>query len=249
MWIVLAFACLPLLYYLCAIETAWRYVRTRETAADREFAPPISVLKPVRGLDRHAFENFASFCGQDYPTYEIVFAVANADDPAVAVIRQLIEQFPEQDIRLIVGAPELGPNSKVNKLCRLVREARHDLLVVSDSDISVPPGYLRAVAAPFHDPGVGAVTCLYRAASDGRLASDLETIGISTDFAAGVLAARRLEGIRFALGASMATTRAHLAEIGGFEALAEYCADDFEVGRRIAAGHRVELASCIFATE
>src|SRR6266567_3597939 len=164
MLLVLVFACLPLLYYLSAIDTAWRFLRERVPAGGTtpECTPPISVLKPVRGLDRRAFENFASFCGQDYPSYEIVFAVADEDDPAVAVIRQLIEQFPSQAIRLVVGAPELGPSSKMNKLCRLVREARYDLLVVSDSDISVPRGYLRAVAAPFRDPNVGAVTCLYR---------------------------------------------------------------------------------------
>jgi len=250
MWIVLAFGCLPLLYYLCALETAWRFFRQRPPADDRGFVPPISVLKPVRGLDRHAFENFASFCGQDYPTYEILFAVADEDDPAIAVIHRLMDRFPRQAIRLVVGVPELGPSSKVNKLCRLVREARFDLLVVSDSDISVPPGYLRAVAAPFRDPQVGAVTCLYRGASDGRLVSDLEAIGISTDFAAGVLVARRLEGVSFALGATMATTRARLAEIGGFEALVECCADDYELGHRIATrGHRVALADCIVSTE
>src|SRR5206468_11482719 len=111
---------------------------------------------------------------------EVRFALADGNDPAIAVIRRVIEQFPKQSIRRVVGAPELGPSSKVNKLCRLAREARYDLLVVSDSDINVPPGYLRAVAAPFRDPAVGAVTCLYRGASDGRLASDLEAIGIST---------------------------------------------------------------------
>src|SRR6266699_5445669 len=181
MWIVLFFASLPLAYYLCAIDTAWRFLRKRVPSGDPDFAPPISVLKPVRGLDRHAFDNFASFCAQDYPTYEVLFAVADEGDPAIAVIRRVIEQFPKRSIRLVVGAPELGPSSKVNKLCRLAREARYDLLVVSDSDIGVPPGYLQAVAAPFSDPTIGAVTCLYRGASDGRLASHLEAVGISTD--------------------------------------------------------------------
>jgi len=250
MWLIVAFACLPLFYYLCAIDTAVRYLRTRARARDLEFTPPISVLKPVRGLDHDTFANFASFCTQDYPSYELLFAVADQDDPAVPVIRRLAEKFPDRPIRLIVGVPELGPSSKVNKLCRLVKEARFDLLVVSDSDIAAPPGHLRAVAAPFRDPAVGAVTCLYRGSSTGRLAADLEAIAISTDFAAGVLAARRLEGIRFALGAAMATTRARLADIGGFEALVDYCADDFELGRRIAArGHRIELADSVVSTE
>ena len=251
LWPVFGFACLPLVYYLCALDTAWRFFKKRAAAAEgRAFLPPISVLKPIRGLDHNAFEHFASFCRQDYPCYEILFAVADDDDPAIPVIHQLVEHFPERSIRLIVGAPELGPNSKVNKLCRLVREARYDLLVVSDSDITAPPGYLRAVAAPFRDPQVGVVTCLYRGASNGRIVSDLEAVGISTDFVPGVLVARRLEGMTFALGATMATTRTYLADIEGFEALVEYCADDFELGHRIAArGHRVELAACTVSTE
>src|SRR5207247_6533455 len=187
------------LYYVSDLQTAFTFFHQLTPAYHRGFAPPISVLKPFRGLDRHAFENFVSFCGQDYPTYEILFAAAVEADTAIAVVHRLMDRFPRQAIRLVVGVPELGPSSKVNKLCRLVREARFDLLVVSDSDISVPPGYLRAVAAPFRDPPVGAVPCLYRGASDGRLVSDLEAIGISTDFAAGVLVARRLEGVSFAL--------------------------------------------------
>src|ERR1051325_6485419 len=136
MWLIVAFACLPLFYYLCAIDTAVRYLRTRARARDLEFTLPISVLKLVRGLDHDTFANFASFCTQDYPSYELLFAVADQDDPAVPVIRRLAEKFPDRPIRLIVGVPELGPSSKVNKLCRLVKEARFDLLVVSDSDIA-----------------------------------------------------------------------------------------------------------------
>lgn len=249
LWIVLGFACVPLLYYVFALDTARRFLATSASAGDRDFTPPISVLKPVRGLDRNAFEQFSSFCRQDYPHYEILFAVADRDDPAIPVIRQVIETYPNRSIRLIVGVAEVGPSSKVNKLCRLVREARHDVLVVSDSDITAPPGYLRAVAAPFRDEHVGGVTCLYRGASDGGLSSDLEGLGISTDFAPGVLVARRLEGVRFMLGATMATTRAVLREIGGFEALADYCADDYEIGHRIAAlGRRIEFAACTVST-
>ena len=146
--------------------------------------------------------------------------------------------------------PEVGASSKVNKLCRLAREAQHGILVISDSDITVPPSYLRSVVAPFRDVHVGAVTCLYRAVPDRGLWAALEAIGISTDFVPGVIVARRLEGLKFTLGATMATTRARLTEVGGFEALAEYCADDFEFGQRIAErGYRIELATCTVATE
>jgi ceramide glucosyltransferase len=247
---VLALACLPFMYYLVAAQTARRFFRLRRASDSPEKLPQVSILKPVRGLDRNAFEHFASLCRQDYPEYEILFAVADEDDPAIPVIRHLIDHFPHRTIRLVVGAPQLGLNSKVNKLCRLARDARHDLLVVSDSDVSVPTEYLRVITAAFREPHVGLVTCLYRGESDGSLVADLEAIGISTDFVPGVLVAQRIEGVAFALGATMAVKRSGLAEIGGFEALVEYLADDFELGRRIAGrGYRVEVATCVVSTE
>jgi ceramide glucosyltransferase len=246
---VFTLACFPPLYYLFALDTARRFLPPPRPANSPGELLPVSVLKPVRGLDRDAHDHFTSFCRQSYPEFEILFAVADADDPAVPVINRLIEEFPGRAIRLVIGGPHIGPNSKVDKLCWLAREARHELLVVSDSDVTAPPGYLRALAERFRDPRVGLVTCLYRGASDGSLTSDLEAIGISTDFVPGVLVARRLEGMRFALGATMAVRRSTLAEIGGFEALVEYCADDYELGRRVAAtGHRVELSTCIVST-
>src|SRR5262249_42023077 len=190
------------------------------------------------------------FCAQQSREFEVMSAIAAGADPAVPAVRRLMRDFPERSIRLLVGAPALGPNAKVNKLARLAREARYDLLIVSDGDISVPPDYLRAVVEPFRDAAVGAVTCLYRGLPDGGLWADLEALAIGADFIPAVIVARRMEGLRFTLGATMATTRERLAEIGGFEALAGYCADDFELGRRIAAaGHRVELARCAVSTE
>lgn len=244
-------ACLPIAYSLFAAATAWRD-RPRSACGPAGSAPfpPVSILKPVSGLDRHTADHFATFCRQDYPEYELLFAVATEEDPAVPIIRQLIREYPERSIRLLVGAPLLGPNAKVCKLARLAHEARYDLLVISDSDISVPPGYLYAVVEPLRDPTVGAATCLYRGLPEGGICSELEALGISTEFAPAVIVARRVEGLRFTLGATMATTRSGLAAIGGFETVAQYCADDFELGRRIAAtGHRVELASCTVATE
>jgi ceramide glucosyltransferase len=247
-------AWLPVAYYIFAADSARRFFSRSaldQSVNDKaDFTPAVSILKPVRGLDRHSLEHFTSFCCQDYPAYEILFAVADASDPAIPIVRQLADAHPERSIRLIVGAPEIGASSKVNKLCRLAREARHEILVISDSDITVPPSYLRSVVAPFQDVQVGAVTCLYRGTPDRGLWAAIEAIGISTDFVPGVIVARRLEGVKFALGATMATTRARLAEVGGFEALAEYCADDFELGQRIAGrGYRIELATCTVATE
>src|SRR6202035_24846 len=125
-----------------------------------DFFPPVSILKPIRGLDRETYENFSSFCQQDYPEFEILFCVSNEGDPAVPVINRAIADFPGRSIRLLIGAEEIGVSDKVNKLCRMAREARHELVIVSDSDVRVEPGFLRAVVRPFRDPEVGGVTCL-----------------------------------------------------------------------------------------
>jgi ceramide glucosyltransferase len=249
---LLVLALAPFAYYLIVLVAAARFFRSRN-AAPSNFTPPVSILKPVRGLDRDAYENFASFCRQDYPEFEILFCVTDMQDPAVPVIEKIIADFPQRPIRLLVGADALGVSDKVNKLCRLVREACHEIIAISDSDVRVEKGYLRAVVSPFLDAPfenapsknqeTGAVTCLYRGLTDGSLAADLEAIGNSTDFAPGVLAAWLLGDVDFLLGATMATTKKHLAEIGGFESLVDYFSDDYELGNRIAArGHRIELS-------
>ena len=250
-WLVLALACAPFAYYLLSVYSAWHFFREhrRRGPATRDFMPLVSILKPVRGLDCEAYENYSSFCRQDYPEYEILFAVSDADDPAIPVVQKLIYDFPERSIRLLVGSENLGPNNKVCKLCRLVSEARYELLVISDSDVRVGTDYLRAVLSPFQDPEVGAVTCLYIGLAARQLCAELEAIGIASEFFASVLVARRLEGLKFALGATMATTRQRLAEIGGFEAMVNQHSDDFELGHRIAArGWRIELSPYTVST-
>ena len=241
-------AVLPFVYYVVAAYCAWDFFRRRGKAT-AEFCPPLSVLKPMHGVEREAYENLASFCRQDYPEYEILFAVDNERDSAIPIIEKLIRDFPNLPIRLFVGSDIRGWNNKVTKLCRLAREARHDLLVASDGDVRVRPDYLWGVALPFRDPSVGAVTCLYVGMTEGNVWSELEDLNLSTDFLASVLVARKLEGVKFALGATMAVTRARLAEIGGFEGLTDWAADDHELGRRIAAqGYRVDLAPCVVET-
>jgi ceramide glucosyltransferase len=237
----LAFA--PLAYYVVALFAASRFFAARRMPpASPNFAPGVSILKPVYGLDRETYQNYASLCTQTYPQYEILFCAGDEHDPAVGVIRQIIQDFPDRAIRLLVGSEPLGVSDKVNKLCRLAREAKFDIVIVSDSDVRVDPDYLRAVVAPFADSKVGGVTTLYRGLTDGSFAANLEALGNSTDFAAGVLVSWLFADVNFMLGATMAVRKTVLDEIGGFESMVDYFSDDYELGNRIAAkGHRVEL--------
>jgi ceramide glucosyltransferase len=244
-WIVVALATAPLVYYVLSICSVYDYFRElRKSPPSKSwYAPPVSILKPVRGVDCEAYENFASFCRLDYPEYEVIFAVAKSDDPVVPVIEKLRADFTRCSIRLVKGVAHTGANSKVNSLCRLVQEAKYDLVVMSDSDVRVDPDYLRVVAPPFADPQVGAVTAFCRCITAGGAAADLYALGMYLDSIPGALLARILEGrMQFAFGWTMATTKRHLSEIGGWEAIANHHSDDFELGNRIARrGYRVEL--------
>ena len=242
---LLALAAAPVIYYCIAIIAGQRFFGNKPVSSSQplDFVPPVSILKPIRGLDRETYKNYSSFCMQDYPEFEILFCVSDEGDPAVPVIKKLMADFPQRSIRLLIGAEEIGVSDKVNKLCRMAREARHDTVLVSDSDVRVDPNFLREAVKPFSDPEVGGVTCLYRGLTDGSFAADLEALGNGADFAPGVLVARLLGGVNFMLGAVMVTTKRHLAEIGGFESLADYFCDDYELGNRIASrGYRVELS-------
>ena len=243
--IVLVLAAGPLVYYILSLYCVIEYFSAlrKIPPPDRSFAPPVSILKAVRGVDHDAYENFASYCRLDYPEYELLFAMADRNDPVIPVIEKLQRDFPERRIAFVTDVPRIGENNKVNTLCRLVMEATHDLIVMSDSDVRVGRNYLREVAAPFRDAAVGAVTSLYRCTGGGTLAADLDMLGMCMESVPSALVARKLEGkVQFAYGWTMATTKERLAEIGGWEAMANYHSDDFELGNRIAAkGHRVEL--------
>lgn len=240
-------------YYLIALWSARAFLRRPRFAAG--FAPPVSILKPVHGLDPGMMEAFASHCRQNYSgEYEILFGVSSLDDPAVAVVRQLQAGFPEHAIQLVHCPEVLGPNGKVSNLAQLVPRARHDYLIVNDSDISVSPHYLARILAPFAPrqdrPPTGLVTTLYRGRTHQTVGSKMEALGIATDFAPGVLTSLYLErGLHFGLGSTLAVSRAALDAISGFAPLAEYLADDYQLGARIsAAGYRVELSEEIVET-
>jgi ceramide glucosyltransferase len=204
----------------------------------------VSILKPVKGLDPRMYAGLVSHCVQDYAgEFELLFGVSSLDDAAVAQIARLRVEYPHVSIRLVECPARLGPNGKVSNLAQMLPHARFEHVIVNDSDIRVSPRYLSRVLAPFSSAEVGLVTALYFGRAERTLWSRLEALGIATDFIAGVLTARKLEGgIRFGLGSTLATTKTALASIGGFEALVDQLADDYELGARLsAAGYRVEL--------
>ncbi|HET8827396.1 MAG TPA: bacteriohopanetetrol glucosamine biosynthesis glycosyltransferase HpnI [Terriglobales bacterium] len=234
-----------------SIWSARRFRQWVRGPAATGFAPAVSILKPVKGAEEDSYEAFRSHCQQDYSgEYQIIFGVNDAADPAIPLVQQLIAEFPGRDIRLIVCSEVFGTNRKVSNLIHLLRGAKHDYVLINDGDIHVSPDYLSSVMEPFSSSRVGMVTCLYRGRPRNTFSSRLEALGISTDFAAGVLTAWFMEGgLRFGLGSTLAMSRSALDRIGGFESVVDYLADDYQLGKRIAdVGFKVELAPTIVET-
>src|SRR5580692_5022506 len=240
-------------YFLSALGVASflgeRRRKLKQAPAESQL-PPVSILKPLKGVDPEMWESFCSHCEQQYPEFQLIFGVSDPGDPAVEIVHKLQAKYPSLPIELIVCDRVLGTNIKVSNLAQMLPAARHELLLVNDSDIRVPSDYLRQVITPLTDDSVGLVTCLYRGAASPTLGSRLEALGISTDFVPGVLSARFLEkGLHFGLGSTLAFHRRDLDAAGGFEALLDYLADDYELGHRISStGKRVELSAAIVAT-
>jgi ceramide glucosyltransferase len=209
--------------------------------------PHISVLKPLAGVDEGLEDNLRTFFEQDYPAFEILFAVRDAADPAIGVVERLRSQYPATPSRLIVTGEPPYPNAKVYSLDRMLAAAQHDVLVMSDSDIRVTPAMLATIASEFEDQSIGLATCPYRAVpGQGSFWSLLEAIGLNTEFLGGVLVARMLDGMKFALGPTIAARREVLERIGGFDRLKDYLAEDFVMGQLAAqTGAGVILSSCV----
>jgi len=230
-----------LVYYLVCVHAARRFF-SRPMTMPTVDKPAVSILIPLCGADFRAYENYASVCRQDYPVFQLVFGVMDPGDSSLAVIQKLKADFPDTDIELVVDAAVLGTNPKISNLHNMLRRARHEVLVLLDSDIRIQPGFLSRVAPHAVDPKVGLATCLYRGSGAPGTAARVEAVGITAEFAAGVLVAWLTEGMSFALGAAAATTRDKLAAIGGFEALADYLADDYMLGQLFRkAGYEVKL--------
>jgi ceramide glucosyltransferase len=237
-------------YCVLCLWSAWRFLQDRHQRLDPpKFFPPVTILKPLRGTDPGMYEAFRSHCLQDYPLYELIFGVANAEDPAVSLVERLKQEFPDKAIRLLVCPLRLGASGKVGSLVQMLPRARYEHLIVNDGDIRVPPDYLRSVISPLADSQIGLVTALYRGVAEGTLGSRLEALSIATEFFPNVLVARALEGIHFGLGSTLAFPRRALDAIGGFEPLLDCLADDYELGTRIsAAGYRVVLSPTVVDT-
>ncbi len=241
-YIFLAVAAIPFIYYLLALYSSWRFFAKAGSSKNTDFTPPVSILKPTRGLDPEAYENFASFCQQDYPALELLFAVGDGDQETLEVIERLKKDFPQRRIRAVHVSGHTAPNDKVAKLARLASEAQNEVLAISDSDVRVRPDYLRTVVAPLRDARFGAVTCLYVSVHEGTLIERLQSVGMISDFYPGVLVARELDGVKFAFGQTIVTTKKHLASFGGYAAIQNRPADDLLVGRLISEqGFQVEL--------
>jgi len=227
---------------------AWRVVHTLMLHSPRpkvDFSPPVSILKPIRGLDAQVYENLASFCEQDYPSFELIFGVSDPQDPVVPVVERLQEAYPERDTRLVVGQT-FGSNRKASLLHHLAKQAQHEMLVISDSDMRVTPDYLRRVVAPLADEQIGLVTCPYRGGGAKGLTARIEALYMGVTFLPLVVIASQLLGVQFAMGSTAVLRRRHLTAAGGFAAIADHLADDYQLGARIAQlGLKVYLSDYI----
>jgi ceramide glucosyltransferase len=232
-----------LIYCVLVIEATRRYLSVPAPRTARE--PAISVLKPLYGHDEGLEENLRSFFAQDYPNYEIIMGVHASSDPAAAVAHKVLAEYSEHDVRarLVVTGESTIPNAKAYNLNRLVREAKHDVLVMCDSDVRVGKRFLAQLAGELGDAKVGLITCPYRAIAGPSVWSRMEAIGMNTELLGGVMVARMLEGMRFALGCALAVRRDVLDAIGGFSYLQEFLAEDFIIGQRTAEIGRTVLFS------
>jgi len=242
---IIVLASAAALYQLLAIIAVAHH--KRQSPATSHQGPPVSILKPVHGKDPGFYEAIRTHAVQQYPEFEILFGIRRPDDPARADVDRLMREFPTLPIRLVLCSTS-APNLKVGSLIDLAREARHPILIVNDSDISVPAGYIGDVTAPLSDPGIGLVTCLYRAEAHDW-PSRFEALAIATDFAPSTLIARLFGVSDFGLGSTLAFRRGDLERMGGFQAIADYIADDFQLGHKLhALGLRNIISEVVVST-
>ena len=231
-------------YVLLAI---WRVNGFRQLGNEvGTFQPPVSILKPLCGLDAGLYENLRSFCVQAYPQYQVIFGVRNSSDPAIAVVERLTKEFPHADISLVIDGAVAGPNLKISNLANMYRLVKYEHLILADSDIRVDAQFVSSVVAPFEDPQVGMVTCLSSASPTGGLPSLLASMFLNEWFLPSVLVAANIREIGFALGPTMALRRSLLERFGGFATISQFLADDYMLGRLTKShGYKVVLSTYV----
>lgn len=233
-----------LVFALSAVEL-FNHKRKKSNPT-HDFQPAVSILKPVYGLDPELIENLRSFCKQDYPEYQVVFGVQDKNDPAIPTIEKVIKEFSHINVSYIIDSRIYGTNHKVSNLINIYPAAKHDYLLIADSDMRVPANYLSEVMAPFADAETGAVTCLYSGSARGKLASSLNAMFINGWFLPSVLISKMIQPIKFCLGATMIVRRDLLDKIGGFKSLSDYLADDYMLGKLISdLGYKIHLSDFI----
>jgi ceramide glucosyltransferase len=244
MYILIALVAGAAIYSVLSILAALRFLSTRRPGPSA--MEPISILKPLAGLDPGLESNLRTCFEQDYRAFEILFAVRDRMDPCVAIVEKLCLEYPDIPARLLITGEPPYPNAKVFSLEHMLAAARNDLVVMSDSDIRIDRNLLRTVAAEFQNPELSIATCPYRALAGRSFWSRIEAIGMNTDFLGGILVARMLQGMQFAVGPTIAARRSALESIGGIDRLKDYLAEDFVMGKFAAeAGHGVILSSAV----
>jgi len=244
LWVAAAGVVTSTLFLCLVLLASLRFrSRTRKAHTLPDVCPPVSLLKPLCGMEANLESNLASFFQQDYPIFELIFAARTENDPALGVVRSLRERFPQVPVKVVTTGEPRHANAKVCSLMKMYAGASYNYLVISDSDVRVAPTCVREVVRPLLQPAIGLVTCLYRGVPTGGFWSRLEALGMSVEMTSGVLVADLLEGMKFALGPTMATRRDVLDRVGGFGILADYCSDDYVLGAAVyGAGKNVMLS-------
>ena len=242
-WLFLIPAVGGSVYGVLCLLAVWHFCTQTRPPSPCSFSqwPPVTILKPVCGLEKNQKINLRSACLQDYPDFQVVFSVQGPNDPAVPILKEIQQEYPER-VSVAVETLQAGPNGKINNLLGALPYARHDILVISDSDVRLGPNYLQNIIAPLADPGVGFVCTLYKATSADRWYEKMELLTLNADFIPSVVFAYVSGASKFCLGSSVAFRRGSLEEMGGLEALADYLAEDYEMGRRLwVSGKRMVL--------
>jgi ceramide glucosyltransferase len=227
---------------LCVLTAIWFQIRKRPAAPALPTWPPVTILNPVHGLEKNQGENLRSTCIQDYPEFQVVFSIQEPGDPAIPLLRDIQKEFGPERVTVVIENRRPGTNGKINNMAGGLPHARHEVLVISDSDVRLQPDYLKTIVAPFADPQIGCVCTLYKAACADSWYEKLELLSLNADFMPSVIFANVTGASNFCLGASAALRRSTLDEIGGLEDLADYLVEDYEMGRRIwTAGKKIAV--------